>query len=86
MDSKRIKLSIVIPCYNEEKTLAPCVARVLDIQDDSTALEIVIVDDCSTDNSFAIAGALENEHQEVRVLRTPRTRARERRFGAVLKA
>jgi len=82
VDSKRIKLSIVIPCYNEEKTLAPCVARVLDIQDDSTALEIVIVDDCSTDNSFAIAGALENEHQEVRVLRHAKNQGK----GAALRS
>ena len=28
------RLSIVIPCYNEEATLRKCVEKVLDIQDD----------------------------------------------------
>ena len=45
------KLSLIIPCYNEEKTLKPCVDRVLEIASESLELEIIIVDDCSTDNT-----------------------------------
>ena len=63
------KLSIVIPCYNEEKTLRECVNRVLEIADDNLSLEIIIVDDCSTDNSYSIAKELERSHREVKVFR-----------------
>ena len=45
------KLSIVIPCYIEEKTLEECVDRVVAIADDTLNLEIIIVDDCSKDRS-----------------------------------
>jgi dolichol-phosphate mannosyltransferase len=61
------KLSVVIPCYNEMATLERCVARVLSIASDN--LEIIIVDDCSTDDSFSIANTLARRHQEIRVLR-----------------
>lgn len=62
------KLSVVIPCYNEEKTLKACVESVLAIQGDALALEIVIVDDFSKDRSLRIARELESQHPEVRVL------------------
>ena len=48
-------LSLVIPCYNEERTLIPCVKRVLAIATTDLRLELVIVDDCSTDKSLALA-------------------------------
>jgi dolichol-phosphate mannosyltransferase len=51
----RVTLSLVIPCYNEERTLESCIEKVLAIADDSLALELVIVDDCSKDKSLAVA-------------------------------
>ena len=62
-------LSIVIPCFNEEQTLAACVARVLEIQDEGLLLEVILVDDCSGDRSLAIAETLAGKHPEIRVLR-----------------
>ncbi|MGR8946611.1 MAG: glycosyltransferase [Gammaproteobacteria bacterium] len=59
-------LSIVIPCYNEEATLEACVARVLDIENDQVSLEIVIVDDCSSDRSVELATALSEKHPQIR--------------------
>ena len=59
--------SIVIPCYNEEKTLRNTVNRVLEIKDDTLQLELVIVDDCSQDKSLEIARALAEEIPEVSV-------------------
>jgi dolichol-phosphate mannosyltransferase len=50
-----VTLSLVIPCYNEERTLQACVEKVLAIADDALELELVIVDDCSKDGSLAIA-------------------------------
>jgi len=54
----RVKLSIVIPCYNEERTLEACVDSVLAIQSETLELELIIVDDCSTDASLTIARRL----------------------------
>jgi dolichol-phosphate mannosyltransferase len=55
---RRVKLSLVIPCYNEEKTLESCVEKVIAIADDGLELELIIVDDCSKDKSRAVAKAL----------------------------
>ena len=47
-----MKLSIIIPCYNEEKTIKILVEKVL--QFNLCEKEIIIIDDCSTDNSKTI--------------------------------
>ncbi|MEM9824988.1 MAG: glycosyltransferase [Planctomycetota bacterium] len=51
-------LSIIIPCFNEASTLRSCVDAVLGIADDTRTIEVIIVDDASTDDSPSIAGAL----------------------------
>src|SRR5262249_26818360 len=66
---RRIKLSIVIPCYNEEKTLEECVDRVLAIQDETLELELIVIDDCSKDKSLAIAQRLVERVPELVLLR-----------------
>ncbi|MBA3029612.1 MAG: glycosyltransferase [Desulfobacteraceae bacterium] len=61
-------LSLVVPCYNEEKTLAHCIEKVLALRSEQLKLEIIIVDDCSKDKSFEIALTLEQRFPEVKVL------------------
>lgn len=58
-------LSVVIPVYNEEATLADIVARVLEVEH---VLEVVVVDDCSTDATARIADGLAAAHERVRVV------------------
>jgi len=60
-------LSVVIPCYNETRTLEACVARVRAIASPGLALEIVIVNDASKDDSLEKARALAARHPEVKV-------------------
>jgi dolichol-phosphate mannosyltransferase len=62
------RLTVVVPSYNEERTLKKCVERVLAIGDEFISLEIVIVDDCSKDKSYSIAKDLEAAHREITVL------------------
>jgi glycosyltransferase involved in cell wall biosynthesis len=76
------KLSVIIPCYNEEPTLEKCVKRVLAIQDASLHLEIIIVDDASTDGSLDIARRLAASHPEIRVLHHEHNRGK----GAALRS
>jgi glycosyltransferase involved in cell wall biosynthesis len=42
-----MKICAVIPAYNEEKTVAEVVEKTRDLVD-----EVIVVDDCSTDNTF----------------------------------
>ena len=42
-----MKICAVIPAYNEEKTVGEVVAKTKDLVD-----EVIVVDDCSTDNTF----------------------------------
>lgn len=46
-----MKVSIAIPCYNEEKTIKEVIERVKKLK---ISKEIIVVDDGSTDNSWAI--------------------------------
>ena len=69
LEEKIVKLSVVIPCYNEEKTLAKCVERVLNISSERLKIEIIIIDDCSTDGSFPIAGELAKIDSRIVALR-----------------
>ncbi len=68
-DHKATVLSVVIPCFNESATLKACVEQVLCIADETLSLEIIIVDDHSTDDSPSIAHDLETCSKAVRVLR-----------------
>jgi dolichol-phosphate mannosyltransferase len=65
----KVTLSLVIPCYNEEKTLEACIDKVLAIKDDTTDLELIIVDDCSKDASVAVARGLSERIPGLVVLR-----------------
>ncbi len=65
---KVTKFSIVVPCFNEEKTLEKCIEKVLEIADPTLSLELIIVDDCSNDRSLVIARELESKYSEITVL------------------
>ena len=60
-------LTLIIPCYNEEATLANCVERVLQLGSEMLKLELIIVDDCSQDKSLEVARNLETRYPEVKV-------------------
>lgn len=63
---KKISVTIVIPCYNEEPTIREILALVQSVR---IADEIIIVDDGSTDGSREILREIEAENREgVRIL------------------
>ncbi len=53
-----MKLSVIIPVYNEAATIAQVIERVLAVELDTTEKEVVVVDDGSTDGSGAVLAAL----------------------------
>lgn len=56
-------ISVVIPCYNYGRHLAGCVASVL--SQPGVRPSILIIDDCSTDDSWGCAEDLARAHPEV---------------------
>jgi glycosyltransferase involved in cell wall biosynthesis len=74
-------LSLVVPCYNEQNTIENCIQRILPLASADLNLQIIIVDDCSKDNSLAIARELAKIHPEVMVLHHERNRGK----GAALR-
>ncbi len=61
-----MKLSIVIPVYNEERTLEEIVRRVQQVPYDK---ELVLVDDCSRDGTPRIMAELAQRYDNVRTFR-----------------
>lgn len=53
-------LSIVIPVYNERRTLLTLLARVLEVDLKGMRKELILVDDCSTDGTRDLIRSLEN--------------------------
>lgn len=56
------KLSVIVPCYNEERTLEAIVDRVIQADRCGLDLEIVIIDDGSYDKSVEVMKALAVKH------------------------
>jgi glycosyltransferase involved in cell wall biosynthesis len=59
-----MKLSIVIPCYNEKATVRTLLRRVTDAPypKEIESVEILVIDDCSKDGSLAILKELGAKH------------------------
>jgi len=63
-----MKLSVVMPVYNEQATLVRVIERVLSVGLD---IELLCVDDGSTDDSRSILAGLEKQFPQMRVLLQP---------------
>lgn len=59
-----MKLSIIIPTYNEAPTLAQIIERVMEIDIDSVEKEIIVVNDGSTDETDTILVSLNERWDE----------------------
>ena len=64
-----MKLSVVMPVYNERATLREVIAKVLAVP---LEIELLCVDDGSTDGSRDILGELEKQRPQMRVFLQPR--------------
>jgi len=69
-----MKLSIIVPVYNEERTLEAIVDRVLAAA--PTPREILLVNDGSSDGSAELCRALAAKHAEIIAYNQPRNRGK----------
>lgn len=68
-----VKVSIIIPVYNVAPYVGECLRSVL--EQDYPEIEIIIVDDCGTDNSMEIVSeTVADSTYEVLILRHPQNR------------
>ena len=67
----RTALSLIFPCYNEAERLPQTLAAYLaQLSREPGAVEVLIVDDGSTDQTFAVARAVAARDHRVRVVRS----------------
>src|SRR5881628_2545938 len=64
------ELSLVIPCHNEEKNLQPLLSAIhATLNPLASDYEVVITDDCSTDNSWSVLKQLAANDPRLRIQR-----------------
>lgn len=67
-----MKLSIVMPIYNEEKNIREIFQRVIALRDRGLSIEVILVGDCSTDASAKICQELASSYKEVNFIQRER--------------
>lgn len=81
------RLSVVFPCLDEADRLPGTLATYLGhYPPDRTGVEVVVVDDGSTDDTAAVAEAIAATDRRVRVLRTARNRGKGHAVRAGIRA
>jgi glycosyltransferase involved in cell wall biosynthesis len=73
-----IVLSVVVPAYNEAKTIATVLERVLA---QPSVMEVIVVDDCSTDGTWELLQSLAVSNSKIRTTRHSRNEGK----GAALR-
>lgn len=58
------KISIIVPCYNVEKYISRCVKSIINQTYGIENLEIILIDDASTDNTFSIIDTFKNMYPD----------------------
>ncbi len=72
-----MKLSILMPVYNERTVVERCISGVLTAPlPENMDRELVVVDDCSTDGTYAILERLAAAFPQIRLYRHPKNRGK----------
>jgi cellulose synthase/poly-beta-1,6-N-acetylglucosamine synthase-like glycosyltransferase len=62
-------VSIIIPCFNEEKSVVKTIHSILSLDYPPNALQIIFVDDGSTDKTFEVVEAAFKNHPQIELYR-----------------
>jgi len=61
-------VSVIMPCYNEEKHIGQAIEALLKLNWPTNMLEIIVVDDKSTDDSVKIVRKYVRKHKNIRLI------------------
>jgi len=60
-------VSLIVPCFNEKDNVAGVLNSILDLNYPKEKLEILVIDDGSTDNTLKIAKQFQAKHEQIQV-------------------
>ena len=60
------KISVIIPCYNVQKYIMRCFDSIYSQTYGFENLEVILIDDLSTDNTWSILESLQRKYQNQR--------------------
>jgi len=66
LPSRYPSVSMVVPCFNEDKTLAATITSLLNLEYPKDKLEVLVIDDGSTDNTRTIGEEMAARHANVK--------------------
>ena len=72
MDLSNIKVSVITPTYNDEKYIKDTLSSILN--QTHSNFEVLVVDDCSTDRSFAVINNETTKHANLRLVQNKTNR------------
>lgn len=64
------KVSVIVPMYNAERYLRKCIENVINQTIGFENIELIIVDDCSSDKSLSIAQEYEKTYTNIKVIQS----------------
>lgn len=76
-------VSVIIPCYNAEKYVEQAVRSIM--EQSYKNLEILITDDCSTDNTLTILQKLANEDSRIKIFQNETNQRIVKTLNALIK-
>lgn len=62
-----MKISIVVPCFNEIETIKEITSKIVNTLN-KYQYEILVIDDCSTDGSFKILNEIQSNNKNIKIL------------------
>jgi biofilm PGA synthesis N-glycosyltransferase PgaC len=67
-------VSVIVPCYNEEKNIENCVNAIFSLDYPKDKLEVIVLDDGSTDKTATILRELKKKYKKLKIVTCKRDR------------
>lgn len=64
VEELNVKISVIVPCYNVQKYIVRCVDSIMSQSVGREKLEVILVNDASTDDTYQVLLSIEEEYPE----------------------